>query len=304
MTICEGASGYVNKVFSEQRFNAQQLVEEYGDEVSDIDEVKAALESYNYDTKFKVLWVIRPRKFYNPAKLDTQNMPYESIHILMKADKVVRYSGFKYMPIKVARFYKNQEEEYGRSPAMEALPDIVEINAIKELLTQAAEKQVHPPLYILDDGSFGGGIIDTSPNSVTPINIGSRITNTSPIGVIGTVGELNSTMELYKLTQSQIMSHFFVDRLLDLNNKTRMTLGEAEIRNELRSESLGSIFGRQINELYTPLIETSYNMCFDTGELGVIPGSDEEKMILAQGKEPLYIPEPVIIKALSLRLIS
>lgn len=291
MCICEGAGGYVSKIFIEFEMAAAQIVEEYG-AVGNKD-VMAALEANDYEKKFKVIWIIRPRSFYNPSKADKSNMPWESIHILEKDKSIIRESGFKRQPIKVARFYKNQDEEYGRSPAMEALPDIIELNAIWEMITKAAEKQLHPPLYLLDDGSFGGGIIDQSPNAFNIIDISTRITNTNPIGVVGTVGELNSSLKMVEQLVNQIMSHFFVDRLLDLNNKTRMTLGEAEIRNELRSESLGSIFGRQLNELFTPLIESSFDIMFDAGEMGVVKGSPEEKALLAQGKVPLYIPQPV-----------
>jgi hypothetical protein len=93
---------------------------------------------------------------------------------------------------------------------------------------------------------------------------------------------------------NQIMSHFFVDRLLDLNNNTRMTLGEAQIRNEMRSESLGAIYNRQIKEGLTPVIERSVSILWDAGELGVIEGSDKHKMMKASGKEPLIIPREVL----------
>lgn len=293
MCVCEGASGYVNKVFYEFDFNAFQLFEEYG-EIALTPDVKAAYDAMDYDKKFRVLWLIRPRKEYNPAIQNNLNMPYESLHILVGEKLLLKESGFAEMPVKVTRFYKNRDEEYGRSPAMEALPSIVSLNDFSKLEIIGAEKGVKPSLYLLDDGSFGGGVLDTSPDGLTVLDMSSRITSVSPIGVVAPVGDMSYMEKVMERLVNQIMSHFFVDRLLDLNNNTRMTLGEAQIRNEMRSESLGAIYNRQIKEGLTPIIERSVSILFDAGELGVVEGSDQHKMMIAQGKDPLIIPSEVV----------
>jgi hypothetical protein len=293
MCVCEGSNGYVNKVFYEFDFTAFQLVEEYGDAAM-TDEVKAALDTMNYEKKFRVLWIIRPRNAYNPSVQNNLNMPYESIHILVPSKTLLKESGFAEMPVKVTRFYKNRDEEYGRSPAMEALPSIVSLNDFMKLETIGAEKGVKPSLYLLDDGSFGGGVLDTSPDGLTVLDMSSRVTSASPIGVVAPVGDMSYMEKVMERLVNQIMSHFFVDRLLDLNNNTRMTLGEAQIRNEMRSESLGAIYNRQIKEGLTPIIERTISILFDAGELGVVEGSPQHKMMLAQGKDPLIIPPEVV----------
>jgi hypothetical protein len=232
MWICEDASGRVYKIFYEVEWNASQLFDEYGAQVLAVENIKTAYDTYNYEKLFKVLWVVRPREGYDPTKpKNNQNMPIESIHILQENKIELRNSGFQDLPIKVTRFYKNEGEEYGRSPAMEALPSIITINAFWEMVTRATEKSLAPPLYLLDDGSFGGGIIDTSPDALNILDVSSRITNTAPIGVVGTVGEMQSAVKMIEALTQQVVKHFFVDRLLDLNNQTRMTLGEAQIRN-------------------------------------------------------------------------
>lgn len=296
MWICEDSSGRVSKIFYQVELNAFQLLEEYGPEaVMGTEAIKSALETFNYDKKFKVLWVVRPRTEYDPTKpKNNQNMPIESVHILIEAKTELRNSGFKDLPIKVTRFYKNEGEEYGRSPAMEALPSIVELNAFWEMITKATEKNLAPPLYLLDDGSFGGGIIDTSPNSLTVLDMTSRISNTPPIGVIGTVGEMQSTIKVIEVLVQQVIKHFFVDRLLDLNNQTRMTLGEAQIRNELRADSLGAIYNRQMDECLTPVIERTIGILVEAGDFGVVKGSPEEIQERSLGKEPLYIPDELV----------
>jgi len=85
-----------------------------------------------------------------------------------------------------------------------------------------------------------------------------------------------------------------IDILLDFNIEKEMTLGEAQIRNKLRSESLGSLFARQIVEIFVPLVERSFNILLDQGLLGVIAGSPEEATLLANGIEPTLIPEEIV----------
>jgi len=151
-----------------------------------------------------------------------------------------------------------------------------------------------PALYLLDDGSFGGGILDRSPHSLTVLDISSRISNVPPIGQIGQVGDMNPVLKMIELLTEQVIKHFFVDRLLDLNNQTRMTLGEAQIRNELRADSLGGIFSRQMDEALSPVIERGIEIQVEAGDFGVEKDSDQERMIVASGKKPLYIPEEVL----------
>jgi len=291
--VVEDAQGKVSKIFYEVRLNAFQLVEEYG-EIAKTDDVKAALETNNYDKLFPVLWLIRPRAQYNPAIKNNKNMPYQSIHILEDAKIQLRDTGFKELPIKVTRFYKNEGEEYGRSPAHESLPSIIEINALWEMITKAGEKKLSPPLWLLDDGSFGGGIIDTSPDALNVLDSSSRITSGAPIGVIGDVGDPAWALKLIEALTNQVTKHFFVDRLLDLNNQTRMTFGEAQIRNELRADSLGGVYNRQIDECLTPTVQRTVGICVDAGEFGIKAGSPEDEIAKAAEQDIFYIPQDVL----------
>jgi hypothetical protein len=92
----------------------------------------------------------------------------------------------------------------------------------------------------------------------------------------------------------EIADHFFIDRLLDFNNQTKMTLGEANIRNRLRNSTLGSIFTRQIAEVFSPNVERTFNIMLDGGHLGAIKGSVEHIMSAEFGEgDPIVIPDAV-----------
>lgn len=286
--VVEDARGRVIKEFYEYEYDAFQLVDEYGD-VAKTDNVKAALETNNRDTKFKTLWVVRPNES------SEIKFSYESIHILCGDDVVLRHSGFSGNSIIVSRFYKNEGEEYGRSPAYNALSPTIELNGVVEIITQAGELTALPSWYVLDDGTFGNGTIDRSPGGVIPIDVtSSRITGMAPIGQIGAVGSTMPLLKLMEMLVQEIKMHFLNDKLTDLNNTTRMTLGEAQIRNELRADSTGAIFSRQLDEKFTPVIRRTLAILEEEGDLGVEPGSDLFAQLTAAGVEPLTIPDELL----------
>lgn len=293
--ICENSEGRVDTIFYRSKLKATQMVDEYP-EIAAHTKIDAAIKANNYTTEFTVVWIVRPRKNYNPSIENNINLPFESLHIWVDEKILLRESGYKSFPTMVTRFYKNPTDEYGYCPGMEALPSTIELNAIWEILTKAAELQALPPIYVMDDGTLGSGTINRSPNAVNIFDpTSSRATGSAPVGPIVTVGELNTALKLVETLVNQIMSHFFVDRLLDLNNNTRMTLGEAQIRNELRATSLGSVYSRQIAEKQIPLLKRSTELLFDKGILGVLPGSPEEQRMIATGQEPLIIPDELLV---------
>ena len=295
MHIQEGPDGNVDTIFNFEMMSIRKVVKKYGiDMVSTAtaDKFKTGRDS----EKIGVLTVIEPRQDRDPDGLGAMDMPYASIHFEFEAEHVLRISGFSELPVAVARFYKAMGEEYGRSPAMEALPDIIELNTIMEAVTMAIEKNLAPPLAVIDDGRLGGGAIDTSPNAINVFNPDGRISSDKVIFPLYTVGEIKSVETLIVTLREAISNAFYLDRLLDLNNDVRMTLGEAQIRNRIRGDSLSSVFMRQLSEMFTPLIERTFNIMYGRGEFGVIPGSEQHAMAIETGIEPKMVPESIARK--------
>ena len=292
MSIDENQDGFVDTIYNECELTPRKVVQEYGIENVSAETKDSFLSGK--DKKVIVLHAIEPRMDADPLKFGSKDMPIASIHIEVRSGKILRESGFEEMPVPVTRFSKALGEMYGRSPGMGALSDIIELNAIWEAVTLAIEKNLDPPLAVLSDGDLGPAIIDTSAGAINVFNISGRAgKQQQPIFPLFTVGEINTVVALIEKRVAAINEHFFIDRLLDLNNDTRMTLGEAQIRNELRGASLGSIFARQEAEMFTPAISRTFNLMLKLGRLGVIKGSQEEAELRAKGIEPRLIPESV-----------
>jgi hypothetical protein len=222
-------------------------------------------------------------------------MPIASYHFTIEGNgHLLKESGFEEMPVRISRWYKLANEEYGRSPGMDALPAIMQLNALKEVFLVCAEKKAEPPLYILDDGSLGAGTVDTSARGLSVFNSFGRAPGQAPIGTIFDIGELQSLAAVIADTRDEITQHFLIDKLYDLNNKSRMTLGEAEMRYQIRSDALSSIYARKTAETLNPLITRSYNIMFGMGLLGVVPEDEPTiNLLMANGIDPIIIPADV-----------
>lgn len=290
--IDEGKGGNVSSVFLFFEWSVLRVVEEYGVEnVSD--KVRQKYEQQKYLDKVKILVCIVPRKQFKAEK-GVLAMPYMSLHLEYESCYTLRESGYSDLPIKVCRFRKLNYEKYGRSNGMFALPDIKEANILREAVIVATEKNLDPPLGVLDDGSLGGGVIDTSAGAISVFNASSQMGNKQPIFPLYTVGSIQDAMVRLEELKESIGQHFYIDRLLDFNNDTQMTFGEAQIRAGLRNASLSSLFSRQISECLTPLIDRAINILFQMGELGVIEGSEIHQERIAAGKEFKTIPDVLV----------
>lgn len=298
MWVDEGPDGMIDTIFSEIKMTVRNAVKIYG--LENLPE--KAVKSYNtgsLEDKITIVHVIEPRLDRDKKKQGVKDMPIASIHIDPESKKVIKESGLEEMTIFVGRFSKVPGEVYGRSPAMIAMPDILELNAVKEAIGIATEKQLDPPLAVYDDGSLGGGNVDTSAGAISVFSVTGRINNGKPVEPLYTVGELQSSYNYIDALKETINNTFYLDRLLDFNNEQRMTLGEAQLRNALRGQSLGAFYARQENEVITPMINRTFNILLKRGKLGVIQGSKEELELLAKDIKPVYIPQFIVNKIMN-----
>lgn len=311
IVIDEGPNGLVNRAYYEREISIQALVLEYGIENVST-ESKDKFNKGDMDQKVIVLHGITPRYDRNPDGASVFDMPVRSFEVELSGGginvgggigfgtgapnngKLLKESGFEQMRVFVNRFYKNLREKYGRSPAMDALPDVLELNALREAEIIATEKLLDPPLAILDDGRLGADTIDTSAGAINVFNISGRInSNQPPVMQLQTIQDIKSTKDRIEELKQSVSDHFMIDHLLDFNNETEMTLGEVNIREKFRARLLSGLFSRQIVEVFSPMIKCCYNMMLQAGKLGVMPGSKEHFDMLVNGIPAKIIPNDI-----------
>ena len=305
MNISETAQGFVDQIYFVRPLKLKQIITEYskrGDSIPPV--LKEKFKNGDVDEEINVLIVIEPK---DREKTDLGNlksgyagMPVGIWHIALDAEHIMRSGGVEEMPVAVGRLFKQLNEPYGRSCGMLALPDAQSLNVLTEGVLVATEKSLDPPLGIMDDGRLGGGVVDTSARAINVFNSSGRQSNDKPVFPLFTIGEFQQALEQQKQLAAKIAQAFFLDRLLDLNNETQMTAYETSVRDKIRGEALGGVFSRLEKEIFTPMIERSFNILFRHGYLGVVksgPGAKlKARWDLIAGVEKVIVPD-VVYKA-------
>lgn len=293
--IDENARGQVDTVYVEKEYTIRQLFQAF-DEDEIHDERKKQKSEGQINEKVRILHAVEPRMTALHGE-GNDNYPIASVHIDIQHKYKMKSSGFRRMPLFVARWDKKSGEVWGRSPAMKAIADILEINTFREASIIGTEKLLDPPVIVNEDGAMSGGEIDTSSGAVNVRHMSGRIESNRPaIEPINLVGELNSTYKRIDVLTELIQNKFYSDKLTDLNNNNRMTLGEANIRNQLRGQALSLVFSRQRSELFVPLINYMFEHLLNLGVFGYAADDERYEPYLAacelEGIEPLPpIPE-------------
>lgn len=185
-------------------------------------------------------------------------MPFKSCYVAIDDMKMLAEGGFNEFPYVVPRYLKASYEIYGRSPAMNALPDVKMLNKMSEVTIKAAQKQIDPPLMIPDDGfilpvrTVPGGLNfyrSGSRDRIEPLNIGAN----NPV-----------TLNMISERQLAVQKTFYVDQLLT-SQGGNMTATEVLQRNEEKMRLLGPVLGRLQSELLQPLIERTFSILLRAG---------------------------------------
>ena len=296
LAIAEGPHGYVDTVYIKRFVTIKQLVQKFGiDNVSStIRELFTKGNGTDIEQKRAYIEAIEPR-METKNGFGNMDKPIACIYIEYDTNHVLKESGYDEMPIFITRFKKKMGEVYGRSPAIEAMPDILEINSRREMLIVADEKMLNPPLAVYDDGQLGGGSVDTSAGAISVFHVTGRSSGKQRvIEQIVTIGDMQSSYKRVTELIDIIRLAFHIDRLTDFNNDTRMTLGEAKLRDQMRSQSLNAIYSRQMNELFSRLVARVFNICFNRHLFGYPKNSPEGLQKAANGEMVRWIPDKVM----------
>lgn len=251
--ISENAEGIIDTVFRKFEMTVRQVVDEFGIEnVSD--KVKKMWEK-SPEEYVKVSHAVFPRDDFDYGKKDSKNKRYASIWYECEAnDSILKKGGYDTFPYVVARWLKETGEVYGRSPAMNALPDVKTLNLMVSTLLKTGQKIADPLLMVPDDAFADvtgepGQIIAYDPTSnarIEALNIGSN---------------LPFTFEMTAERRKVVEDYFYTNQMIiPTGNRERVTAEEIRARQTENARILGPTFGTLNYEFLTPLIERVYDI--------------------------------------------
>lgn len=237
----------------------RKMVQAFGDKVHDDFKEMAEKKS---EKRFPILHAVYPNSDRDYLKTDNQNMPWKSQYIDMTKRIELRSGGYNTFPYAAWRFYKNTEEDYGRSPAWNALAEIKGVNAYDKTGIWAAQMAVKPPMW---NPASQRNKLRIVPGGMNYYEHAEAQLKPEPI-ITGIKEPVN--LELIQRKEEAINKHFMTDFFLIVARKEKeMTATETR---ELQEEK-AIILGPTVNGLETEAIEPIMDRMFDLGlQLGWI----------------------------------
>jgi frataxin-like iron-binding protein CyaY len=259
-------AGQVHRAYRRHKWTAVQIITKFGDMVPEsIKEM--AQTTKGMDEKLDVIMCIFPREDKSDGDvskvLAPKERPFGMKYVCHKdAEELGEEGGYYEMPAFVPRWRKTSKSMWGHGPAMIALPDILTINQLVELILKATEKVVDPPTKVTERGLLSD--LDLDPAGMTVVR---TMDSMEPY-------ESGARFDVSQLQREQlkqaIRSIFYVDQL-ELKESPAMTATEVQTRYELMQRLLGPTLGRLQSDYLDPLVQRTFNILYRSGQLGEPP---------------------------------
>lgn len=184
------------------------------------------------------------------------------------ANKPLSLRGFEDIPFIAPRWAVTSNDAYGRSPAMDTLPDVAQLQMMTKRQAEAIEKQVRPPMV-------AGPEMKNMPSSTLPGHV-TFVAKTD--GLFKPAFEVKPDIVAMtaniKEVQDRIKRGFFNDLFLMIAQSTKdMTAYEVAQRQQEKLQVLGPVVERLQNEALSPLIMRVYKIMARKGLLPPVPKS-------------------------------
>lgn len=170
-----------------------------------------------------------------------------------------------------ARWSTQSNDAYGRSPGMDVLPDVMQLQLMTSRFNEAIEKQVRPPL--LADMSMKNAPSSTLPGHIT---FAPDISNGRGMRPVYTVmPEVKAMSEVLAQLGQRIKIGLFNDLFLMLEQAPtgKMTAYEVAQKLQEKLQVLGPVIENIITESLKPKLKRIYNIMHRKGMFPPLPES-------------------------------
>src|SRR6185312_9988135 len=265
----ENHQGLIDTIFRRFMLTARQAYLMFGENLPDnIVEAKDKAP----EEPFYFIHACYPNEYKDERRLDYKGMDFCSHYVaeqgptlLKKADRS-DYEGYRSFPYAVSRYYQATNEAYGRSIAMDVLPELKTLNEMYKVQLKQGHRAVDPVLLAHDDGIIDG--FDLTPGAINPGGIdenGRLLVQPLPTGNIA-IGEKEMAVH-----QEVIKDAFLVNLMQILTENPQQTATEVMERTREKAILMAPTIGRQNSEYLGPMIEREVEVLQSQGALPKMP---------------------------------
>ncbi|MBL0897625.1 MAG: hypothetical protein IBJ17_02855 [Reyranella sp.] len=247
----------VNTLYREFPITVFQLVERFGrDAVSQ--HVREQYDAGIWDREYAIVHAIEPNEGRDLARADNRNMPFRSVYYEKAGvdDRLLSVSGFENFPAMCPRWHLVGNDVWGRSPGMDALPDVKGLQTMHKRFSQALEKLINPPM-----------VAPPSLRNETASSLSGAVTYVADSTGVGFRPAYQINPPINHLTsaiadrQRSVQAAFYADLFLMMSQLDDVRSATEIIeRREEKLVMLGPVLERLHDELLDPLINRVFGL--------------------------------------------
>lgn len=280
--IQENHQGLIDSNCRHFMLTARQAYQKFGDDCPE--QIRATWKIRPEEPFYFLHWV-RPNLDRDPERIDHKGMAYESCYISIMGSQIVYENGYRSFPYAISRYYQAANETYGRSIAMDVLPELKTLNEQYKTMLKQGHRAVDPVLLAHDDGVIDG--FNLSPGAINPGGIsedGRLLVQPLPTGSVE-FGEKQMDQSRQVINDAFLVS-LFQSLVVDAPMKTA-----AQVYEEIREKGIlvAPTIGRQNSEYLAPLIEREIDILNQQGALPPMP----KLLASAQGQYKITFKSPI-----------
>jgi hypothetical protein len=280
--LLQNHQGRVDGAIRHFRWTARQAMQRWQGKIPQV--LKAAYEQ-NSPVLFDFLQFILPRADYDPLlALSPKGRPWSSIYVSVVGYAILEEGGYRSFPIAVGRYTQAPEEDYGRGPCQQVLPELKTLNAEKSVFLKQGHRAGDPAYLIADDG-----LMDFK-NHPGSFNYGGMTADGKPlVGVVPT-GDIQITKEMMDESAKAINDAFLVSLFpLLFDNKGNQKSAREVVETAVEQGIFLTPLGRQYGEYLGTLIERELDLLSYMGLLPEMPDVLKE----AKGEYQIIYTSPL-----------
>lgn len=187
------------------------------------------------------------------------------------ANNPLSIRGFVDQPYTAARWSTQSNDAYGRSPGMDVLPDVMQLQVMTKRMAEAIEKQVRPPL-------IGEMSLKNKPTSTLPGHL-TYVTDIGPGKGVRPIYEVNPDVNAMSLNiqaiEKRIQMGLFNDLFLMLEQKVEEEMTAYEVAQKIQEklQVLGPVIEGLLAESLKPKLKRIFNILKRRGMIDPPPAS-------------------------------
>lgn len=251
----------VDTLYREFVMTVAQLVNEFG-----IDNVSPGVQSLYRNSggsglakEIVVGHSIEPNLKEIASPLGIDNAPFMEVYWERGSSQtlVLRIKPYYEYPVVCPRWETSSNDAYGRSPAMDALGDVKQLQVEQKRKAQAIDKMVNPPL--MADPSLKNEPLTSVSGGVTYVPMSGNTVGFKPVYEVKP--DLEHMVRDLQEIQNRVRSVFYYDLFMMISQlDTVRSATEIAARKEEKLIMLGPVLERFEGEALDPAIDRTFNV--------------------------------------------